>query len=275
MIEGGMLANWVYDSPTWLVGSVIVAGSVLVACAGLYVFHRRVDMELRRRHNDIAGFLIAIVGVIYAVLLAFIAVTTWESYAKAGDAVENEANAVGNMFFDTAGVPDAVALGYRQLLDEYVQVVINEEWPAQHAGHARRPTFQKGWNIIGGLNVEVAHFEPKTQGESNMHSELLRDLNLLFSSRRTRQLAAEGHIPEVIWWIIFFGGTLTVAFTYLFGPDNLKMHMTMTGGVAASLALVIVLIVAFDYPFRGEVTITSEPYQAVQVMMASYRFEPK
>jgi hypothetical protein len=153
--------------------------------------------------------------------------------------------------------------------------VINEEWPAQHAGHTGRAIFQKGWIVIGNLNVEVAHFEPKTQGESNMHSALLQDLNLLFSSRRTRQLAAEGHIPEVIWWIILFGGLLTVAFTYLFGPPSLKMHMTMTGGVAASLALVIVLIVAFDYPFRGEVTITSEPYQAVQDLMAGYSFQPR
>jgi len=270
-----MLADWVYDNPTWLVGSVIVAGAVLISCAGLYLFHRCVDMELRRGHNDIAGFLIAIVGIIYAVLLAFIAVTAWESYSKAGDAVEDEANAVGNMFFDTAGVPDATALSYRRLLNDYVHVVIDEEWPAQHSGHTGGTTFQKGWILIGDLNVEVAHFEPKTEGESNMHRELLQDLNLLFSARRTRQLAAEGHIPEVIWWIIFFGGVLTVAFTYLFGSPSLKMHMTMTASVAMSLALVIVLIVAFDYPFRGQVTITSEPYRAVQDMMANYSFRSK
>jgi hypothetical protein len=270
-----MFANWIYDDPTWLVGSAIVAISVLISWAGLFVVHRLVDLDLRRRHNDVAGFTIAIVGILYAVLLAFIAVVTWEDYAKAGDVVDNEANTIGNMFYDTAGVPEAAANRYRKLLSDYADRIINDEWPAQLAGHADKAIYQKGWNILSDLNVEVAHFEPKTQGESNMHSELLRDLNLLFSSRRTRQLAAESHIPQLIWWIIFFGGGLTVGFTYLFGTHSFKMHLAMTGGVTASLALVIVLIMAFDYPFRGEVTITSEAYQAVRDRMASYIFQPK
>jgi len=270
-----MLTDWIYDEPTWLVGSAIVAASVLVSCAGLFAVHRLVDVELRRSHNDVAGFMIAIVGVLYAVLLAFIAVTTWETYAKAGDAVDNEANAVGNMFLDTAGVPDAIAARYRKFLSQYVELVIDEEWPAQHAGHTGTSVYQGGWIVLNDLNVDVAHFEPKTQGESNMHSKLLQDLDFLLSSRRARQLAAASHIPEVVWWIIFCGAVLTVAFTYLFGPHSFKMHLTMTAGVAASLALVIVLIVAFDYPFRGEVTIGSEAYQAVRDRMASYNFQPQ
>lgn len=42
------------------------------------------------------------------------------------------------------------------------------------------------------------------------------------------------------------------------------MHMLMTGAVAASLALVIVLIVAFDYPFRGEVQIGPTGFENVR-----------
>ena len=267
--------SWFQDGPIWFVGTVIVAVSVIVSCTGLFAFHRFVDVALRRRHNDVAGFTIAIVGILYAVLLAFIAVTAWETFSKAEDAVDNEANAIGNMFFDTAGVPDPIAARYRKRLNDLVQIVIKDEWPAQHAGRTDPSTYEKGWMIIGDLNVDVAHFEPRNQGESNMHSELLQDLNLLFSSRRTRQLEATHHIPEVVWWILFFGGILTIAFTYLFGAENFKIHMAITAGVSASLALVIVLIVAFDYPFRGGVTITCEPYQVVLDRMSSYTFELK
>ena len=270
-----MLANWVYDNPLWLVGAAIVCGSVAVGCLGLLACHRLVDLELRRRHNDLAGFLIAIVGILYAVLLAFIAVTAWETYAKAGDAVDAEANAVGNMFFDTAGVPHEDALAYRKLLADYIRLVIDEEWPAQHAGRIGTETYRKGWLVLGNLNVAVARFAPASQGEANMHTELLQDLNLIFSGRRTRQLAAESRIPEVIWWIILWGGILTVGFTYLFGSHSLAMHLTMTSGVTASLALVIVLIVAFDYPFRGEVAVDSEAYRAVLDLMTSYSFPPR
>jgi hypothetical protein len=56
---------------------------------------------------------------------------------------------------------------------------------------------------------------------------------------------------------------LTVAFTYFFGAPSLRLHMAMTGMLAASIALVIILIVAFDYPFRGATSVTSDPFVKV------------
>ena len=41
------------------------------------------------------------------------------------------------------------------------------------------------------------------------------------------------------------------------------MHYAMTGVLAASMALVIVLIVTLDWPFRGTVSVTAEPFKAV------------
>ena len=68
----------------------------------------------------------------------------------------------------------------------------------------------------------------------------------------------------VIWWIIAIGGALTTAFTYLFGFESFRLHLTMTGAVAASLALVVVLIVALDWPFRGEVSVPPDAYVDVE-----------
>jgi hypothetical protein len=42
-----------------------------------------------------------------------------------------------------------------------------------------------------------------------------------------------------------------------------------------SLALVIVLIVAFDCPFRGGITVTIEPYRAVLDRMTNDAVQPK
>ena len=64
-----MLADWVYDNPPWLVGSIIVGLAVLVSLIMLVVIDRLVPLKLRRSHNEIVGFTIAVVGVAYAVLL--------------------------------------------------------------------------------------------------------------------------------------------------------------------------------------------------------------
>ena len=86
-----MIVDWIYDHPTWMWGNILVWGAAAFACLGLAVFHRFVRVEVRRDHNDLAGFMIAIISVVYAVLLAFIAVATWESFASAETIVEAEA----------------------------------------------------------------------------------------------------------------------------------------------------------------------------------------
>ncbi|HKF28327.1 MAG TPA: hypothetical protein VKB29_03815 [Candidatus Binataceae bacterium] len=90
-------------------------------------------------------------------------------------------------------------------------------------------------------------------------------LNELYTARASRLSAAVlGHIPDVVWWIILFGGFITVGFTYLFGFHDFRMHVVMTMIVAASLALVVVLIVALDWPFRGEASISPDAYLKTQ-----------
>jgi hypothetical protein len=268
-----MLADWIYGHPIWMVGSIIIGSAVLLSCGGLVIFHALVPLEVRRAHNDIVGFTIAIVGVVYAVLLAFIAVATWETFAKADGIVGDEANRLGNLFFDTAGLPDNAAGEFRQRLKDYVQTVINDEWPAEQSGRISRGSYEKGWDILSEFNVLVATYRPGTAGESVVQAQLMQTLNELFSARRTRLLAAKAQVPEVVWWIIFLGGTVTVGYTYLFGMHSFKMHLVITATMAASLALVIVLIVALDRPFRGEVSVSSEAFVAVRHMMAADKFQ--
>jgi hypothetical protein len=91
------LLDWIYSTPTWLSGTIIVLGAVAISLLALTCFHRFVPPDIRRAHNDVAGFIVAIIGVINAVLLAFIAVSAWENFKKAEEAAELEANMVDNL----------------------------------------------------------------------------------------------------------------------------------------------------------------------------------
>lgn len=98
-------------------------------------------------------------------------------------------------------------------------------------------------------------------------------LNQLYSARERRLTAASGHVANVVWWIIFVGGLITVGYTYLFGMQSFRMHLLMTAGVTASMALVVILIVELDYPFRGTVSVSAEPYQHVLREMNALTFK--
>src|SRR5262249_15021429 len=246
-----MLADLIYNNPAPLVAIVIVALFVAVSCAGLVLVHRLVPVQLRRSHNDMVGFTVAIVGVIYAVLLAFIAVTTWERNRKADAAVATEASYVGDVFRNTLGFSDSLTKQLRPHLQDYIEVVTKKEWPAQRYGRFKEEAWQEGWKTLADFHFDIAQFRPANAGEAVLQAQLLRSLNGLYDARRSRLLATEEHVTAPVWWIIALGAILTIGFTFLFGTQRLRMHLVITALVAASLAIVIVLIVSLDYPFRG------------------------
>ena len=59
---------------TILYGILVVGGVCLVAVGGLEVVQRLVPAASRQQHNEVAGFIYAVVGVIYAVLLALVVI---------------------------------------------------------------------------------------------------------------------------------------------------------------------------------------------------------
>jgi hypothetical protein len=255
-----MIVDWIYNNPTWLWGSILIVLFTAASCGGLLVFHRLVHVNLRRAHNDLAGFTIAIISVLYAVLLAFIAIATWESFSRASDIVENESDFVGGIYFDTQGLPQAKGKEIRDAVARYVSIVIEVEWPIQRAG--KQP--DQGWKPLRELGTAIATIRPQNLGEAVIEAELLRTWNELYLARSSRLSAVEGHIPGVIWWIILLGAAITTGYTYYFGFENFGMHMAMTATVAATLALVVVLIIALDWPFRGEVSVTPDPFIMTQ-----------
>jgi hypothetical protein len=266
-----MLDDWIYGHPTWMFGSLAVVIAVLMAWGGVFCVYRMAPADFRRAHNDVVGYTLQIVGVVYAVLLAFIAIVTWETFSKADGVADNEEIHLANLYADTSALRGDAVAKFRDHLREYVRIVIEEEWPAQRAGRSSRHLYKKGWDVLEEADELLVSYKPADLGDSNAHRSALEELNALLSARRSRVEAASGHVPELVWWIIVMGGALTVAYTFLFGTPSLTMHLLTTGGLAASLALVIVLIVELDYPFRGEISVGDEPFHQIQYRMATHQ----
>jgi phosphate/sulfate permease len=72
----------------------------------------------------------------------------------------------------------------------------------------------------------------------------------------------------VVWTIVLLGAVLTIGFTFFFGMPSKRMHMVMTGGFTAGTMLVLILIVALDWPFRGEVQASPSMFHRVMENMA-------
>ena len=72
---------------TIIYGVLVIGAICLAALAGLELVQRLVPASSRQQHNDVAGFIYAALGVIYAVLLALVVIAVWEEFDAANDTV--------------------------------------------------------------------------------------------------------------------------------------------------------------------------------------------
>jgi uncharacterized membrane protein YraQ (UPF0718 family) len=261
-----VLVDFLYTHSTWVVGLLVVGIWTGLSLAGLYLFNRLVDVHHRHKDTETVGLTYAIVAVVYAVLIGFIVVDVFETYAKGDEIATAEANKLSNLMLDSSGLPPELAGLVRGDLNKYIDIVVKTEWPSQQAGKLDEKVFEPGWEVLSRLSKRLAQFEPATTGQNVNKGEMLRVGNELIKARRSRIIAAGEHLPEVVWQILILAGIVSVVYTYLFGAHTFKIHMAITGLIAATISLVFVLIIALDYPFRGDVSVGDDAFVSVKAM---------
>jgi hypothetical protein len=259
------MIDFFYALGTWGALVVVISVSTAVALGGLWVTARLVPLDARREHNDVLGFAAATAGVVYAVLTGFVAVGVWVSYGAAGDIVSREANQIGDLFRDARELPEPQRGEISAKLRNYIQTVIDQEWPAMAAG--LRPESQ-GWILLQGVYTDLVRMRTAQPLVQPLVGEALIQLNASFDSRRARLFVAAGHGMDHIMWIVLVLGSLaTLGFCWLFGFSHRGLHQASTALVGCVIGLIFLVILTYDHPFRGASRITPDEFQRIRANM--------
>ena len=248
---------WLESLPTSFAGVVIVGGFVVLALILGLAVTRYIPQEVRTAHNDRAGFILAVIGVIYAVLLAFVAVGVWERFETAEARTYETAGAIATVYRDAASFPQAARV--RSLLRAYVKFVIDDDWPKMQRGDRPsivNPMLEEADHLIRAMPVN-------SPGLAGIHLRMLTAMDTVIVDRETRLTIDSGGINSVLWLVLVAGAFITVAFTYLFGFDRTLMQLLMIGGLSLLIGLMLFLIMALDYPFRGTISVEPEAFRTL------------
>jgi hypothetical protein len=246
--------------PLWVLGPLLVVFVPLLAVGVQAVVHRWAVVSTGE-HNEVAGFLIAVVGVMYAVILAFCVIVTWERFNEAKVNVEVEASELRVVLEQAGGLPPAARAPLRDLAVSYADDVVTVEWDAMKDGRQSREAFRILNEMYSTLNrVETA------SGSQEVFLAATLDRLHEVSDARIRRLDAAGEgIPDALWVAIIVGGMLTVGFALLFGATNKRLHYLMIWGFTAVVMVQIFVILVMNYPFAGSVTVAPEALEAIVV----------
>jgi hypothetical protein len=235
----------------------IFIGSLAAAALVLWLLQRFVPHPRREGHNDVAGFIFAGVGVIYAVLLAFVVISVWEGVDAARQTTFKEADALAGVYWISRDLPLPLGAQLERQTLAYAHTVESTEWPLM-VNHESSP---QATQEVYAIRNSVLTYEPVSVQQQVLYDHALGHVEDLATQRRARLTEVEDSVPPIMWGALILGGVLTVGFTFLFGLSNTLAHALMVLSLTALVVGSLLLIKEMNYPFDGVTRVEPTAFQ--------------
>jgi hypothetical protein len=243
----------------WWVGLVLIGGLPAAAIGVQAVIRRKAPQLKQGIHNEVAGFLVAVIGVIYAVIVGFVIITLWSNLNTAQSTVNHEASVLSELPQGSDVLGASVHDQITQAAISYGQAVV-AGWPATQRGQATIRTKV----ALDHLYTVFQSVKPSNEAQTAFVDKSMDRLNDLSLSRRARLLEAGfgGALPGVMWAAVIISSLSTLGFCLLFGLENARLHYAMMAGLGMLIGVNLFVVTQLQFPFSGTISAGPGPYNA-------------
>lgn len=250
---------WIYDIPSIELGLGIKSIFLVTSLSALVITRRIIGKHFQKSHeiDQAVSAIFGSVGMLYGLLLGLVAVAAWQNHDKLKELVDEEAASIVQTYRTISVLKDP---SHKLILDDlkgYTKDVIEVAWPAHRHGQ----NSNSGSDWVSSLHTKIADYESKAGNQTVGYSEAVSAFSAMTKARRMRIYSIDIGIPGELWIVIIGGAILTIPITFFFHMPSLKTHLIMTGFYVVFLGGMIALIAILDNPMRGELSISSQPYQ--------------
>lgn len=243
-------------------GFLLVMGSSGIAVLGLLLTRRYINLDCLRASHDVGGYLLSVVGTLYAVLLGLVVVDSMQKFQNAREITEREANSLADVFLLSSRLPDKQRGEIRNLCIAYGRQVMDVEWNNMEDGKYCPEAQRLAIRLVNNL----LQFEPETENQKVLYPQMVADATEVWQCRRARINMAVNGVPVPEWIALIGGGIVTMFFTFFFGLENLRLQIIMTSMVAMLISLNVYLVLLFGYPFSGDLCMGMDSFKINQLI---------
>ncbi len=242
---------------SYIIGTILILGISLLSVLGLLVVRKYFELEKLKSCHEVGGYLLSVVGTMYAVLLGLIVVDAMTKFQTAREVVEQEANSLADVFLLSESFPPEKRRKVQIVCNNYVKEILTEEWPAMANGKISKTAR----TAIIELMKEVMTFEPVTENQKAIYPIAVQEACQVWDYRRARTNMAQHGIPVVEWVVLIIGAIVTIVFTYFFGLSDARAQMAMTAMVSLLISLNMYLVILFGAPFSGDLQVSPDSFR--------------
>jgi uncharacterized protein YbaA (DUF1428 family) len=234
---------------------VIVLVAIAAVVATSFV-RRALGLDLRRRQHEVGNPVYLQIGVVFAVLLAFVFNEVWGEYNAAAEAINGECGALHGAAMLAHDLPDGQGQGVMKAIRNYAEVVINVEWPTLE----QRKESPEAVNAFVAIVDAAGRLNTTRPTDQTIQGQILSLLAQAHAYRETRLFQANQGLPVVIWIVLSFYAFILVTFVLFAGVESRAGHLLFSAVFATSVVLVLIVLRMLDYPFEGALTLNKSDF---------------
>jgi uncharacterized protein YbaA (DUF1428 family) len=234
---------------------VVVLIAIAAVVATSFV-RRAMGLDVRRRQHEVGNPVYLQIGVVFAVLLAFVFNEVWGEYNAAAQAINGECGALHGAAVLAHDLPDGQGQGVVQAIRNYAEVVINVEWPTLE----QRKESPEAVNAFVAIVDAAGRLNTTQPADQTIQGQILSLLAQAHAYRETRIFQANQGLPVVIWIVLSFYALILVTFVLFAGVESRAGHLLFSAIFATSVVLVLIVLRMLDYPFEGALTLSKSDF---------------
>jgi Protein of unknown function (DUF4239) len=250
------MSDWIHNLPVPLMALAIFAFTYLLAIIIFVAVSAVATGERAKSFQSISPGMLPVLGIIFGLFVAFTAAQVWSDNDRASAAVSREASALRAVVLLAAGLPPEQEGRLRELIRGYVEQTAKVEWPMmahQKASLRAAPTA-----LAEALQLVVST-TLQGPGQQTAQREIISALGSALDARRQRIIVSQAEVNSVKWWSLYLQAVCELLVIALVHCGNRLASATAMGLFATGVAASVLLIVAHDRPFTGQISIGPEP----------------
>jgi hypothetical protein len=238
-----------------------VVGVTFLASAAVYVVVMRLAVgERRDAFKAVSPGMLPPMGLLFGLIVGFLAAQVWSDAGNAQSAVNREASALRSAVVIGHAFPGKPETRLNALIGRYIADAVDDEWPAM--AHRRATLTVIPARLADGLQLAIG-LSPRTEGQKAAQRELIASFQSALDARRQRIILSESSVNWVKWAGVMLVALLTLVAIAFVHCDRRTTAALAMGVFTAAVAASLILIAAQQRPFSGPFAVS--PAALVQV----------
>lgn len=248
----------------WLVIAV-VGGTVALALLGVIGARKAFPNLAEGPFEEMADGLRVVFELVFALILAFVISSVLDSFSTAEATVEAEATSLAHMKRSNMNLAVDQQLRLDEGLNQYVHAVVEQEWEAMRDA-------EDSPRAAAALETLYALYQsydppPAAGPEAEFYRQAVDELGTASATRRDRIGLSKAELPALLRLFLPLGVVMLLVLEYR-PKMRPRAQLVHVGTLAAVASFTYLLTILLDYPFAGDISVSSDPFK--QGVLAEY-----